>query len=633
MDEAASLSGLEGQDWAKWIRRLGRDRPEDDLNGVDSPDAGDAKPTAHCKRLPFKDHLLFGHCPEVDPFVAAVCEHCNAIVKIPFLQQHIALRHNGMLKKYKTIEETKPVLPPKQLSPPTSVKPPAVAAPKVPLLPVMGKQSILVAAAARFAEAPLSPPVPPPQVVEVVKVEKSRKRGRANKASADAPEKRRRVETAGGYNPDIHCGVWNEQTKTNCLRALTCRIHSLVLKRAVPMRTRLFDDLLAQHKLQHKVKKVSSNHLDEDGDVVVEEEESIPEAPSSTACRPNGLTITGSFAKAEISLEEFPIAPSEFLPLSFPRLSASAEVTKKPLLGDYLIPHKQQPPDRWSVDSSTDCRPPAPKPLMVCNTSNLRKFGGYLGVQRGLQVLRHKFQCLVYAKENNNEEIKFDYLGFPPASVNLMPPIKQQHPEASDNLVKRKRIRRRAVVARRLRLGKVKYRLKLVRHRKHKNHRISPKKQQQLPQQQVLVNTKKRKAGSFKENSSLNGTKPGESLLMANRTAVGLLSSRPHSALGDAAAAHPSTASTAIGSQMEADTLRANKSKGTLIRLSDLAEPKNHKKSNFSGSQTMVTVQQVPRVLSTQLISMPGESSSLKFLPPHSKTALFSFSKKDHEKT
>jgi hypothetical protein len=79
--------------------------------------------------------------------------------------------------------------------------------------------------------------------------------------------------------------------------------------------------------------------------------------------------------------------------------------------------------------------------------------------------------------------------------------------------------------------------------------------------------TKKRKAGSYKENSSLNGTKPGESLLVTNRAAIGLLSSRPHSALGDAAAAHPSTASMAIGSQMEADTLRASKSKGWFVAL------------------------------------------------------------------
>jgi len=120
--------------------------------------------------------------------------------------------------------------------PPT---PQAAPTSKVSLLPVMGKQSILVAAAARFAEAPLSPPKPPPVAVPVPEVtprpEKGRKRGRASKTtgttSTDAPEKRRRVDSSGGYNPDIHCGVWNEQTKTNCLRALTCRIHSLVLKR------------------------------------------------------------------------------------------------------------------------------------------------------------------------------------------------------------------------------------------------------------------------------------------------------------------------------------------------------------------------------------------------------------------
>jgi hypothetical protein len=76
---------------------------------------------------------------------------------------------------------------------------------------------------------------------------------------------------------------------------------------------------------------------------------------------------------------------------------------------------------------------------------------------------------------------------------------------------------------------------------------------------------KKRKVGSYKENSSLNGTKPGESLLVSNRAAIGLLSSRPHSALGDAAAIHPSTAPPAISSQMEADSLRASKSKGRFL--------------------------------------------------------------------
>lgn len=54
---------------------------------------------------------------------------------------------------------------------------------------------------------------------------------------------------------------------------------------------------------------------------------------------------------------------------------------------------------------------------------------------------------------------------------------------------------------------------------------------------------------------------------MSNRAAIGLLSSRPHSALGDAAAAHPSTASPAIGSQIEADSLRASKSKGVDFEL------------------------------------------------------------------
>lgn len=135
------------------------------------------------------------------------------------------------------------------------------------------------------------------------------------------------------------------------------------------MRTRLFDDLLAKHKVHHKVKK--TNSLDEEREVLVEDDEScngstLVSIPTATSVqRPNGLTITGSFAKVEISLDEFPVTPSEFLPLSFPRLSASAEITKKPLpSADHL--KQQQQHARWPTDfDPLPLRQPVPKPLMV----------------------------------------------------------------------------------------------------------------------------------------------------------------------------------------------------------------------------------------------------------------------------
>ena len=50
------------------------------------------------------------------------------------------------------------------------------------------------------------------------------------------------------YNADKHCGVWDSDTKRHCTRALTCKSHSVVLKRKIDGRSRPFDELVAAHK-------------------------------------------------------------------------------------------------------------------------------------------------------------------------------------------------------------------------------------------------------------------------------------------------------------------------------------------------------------------------------------------------
>jgi ataxin-7 len=50
------------------------------------------------------------------------------------------------------------------------------------------------------------------------------------------------------YNPDKHCGVWDADTKRHCTRALTCKSHSVLLKRKIEGRSRTFDELVAAHK-------------------------------------------------------------------------------------------------------------------------------------------------------------------------------------------------------------------------------------------------------------------------------------------------------------------------------------------------------------------------------------------------
>ena len=45
-----------------------------------------------------------------------------------------------------------------------------------------------------------------------------------------------------------HCGVWIGDFQRACTRSLTCKAHSLTLRRAVQGRSRPFDDLLAEHR-------------------------------------------------------------------------------------------------------------------------------------------------------------------------------------------------------------------------------------------------------------------------------------------------------------------------------------------------------------------------------------------------
>ena len=50
------------------------------------------------------------------------------------------------------------------------------------------------------------------------------------------------------YDADKHCGVWNGETNKPCTRSLTCKSHTLSMRRAVIGRSKNFDLLLAEHK-------------------------------------------------------------------------------------------------------------------------------------------------------------------------------------------------------------------------------------------------------------------------------------------------------------------------------------------------------------------------------------------------
>ena len=52
------------------------------------------------------------------------------------------------------------------------------------------------------------------------------------------------------YDPDRHCGVRLNEQDQPCTRSLTCKTHSLTLRRSVVGRSDMFDTLLNQHRLE-----------------------------------------------------------------------------------------------------------------------------------------------------------------------------------------------------------------------------------------------------------------------------------------------------------------------------------------------------------------------------------------------
>merc|ERR1719209_1053981 len=78
-----------------------------------------------------------------------------------------------------------------------------------------------------------------------------------------APQEKKVTGREREYDPNRHCGVWDSEQKRNCTRSLTCKSHSVYLKRKVINRTGPFDELLAQHKAEKEATVVRNTSIPE----------------------------------------------------------------------------------------------------------------------------------------------------------------------------------------------------------------------------------------------------------------------------------------------------------------------------------------------------------------------------------
>ena len=132
--------------------------------------------------------------------------------------------------------------------------------------------------------SPLSKPNSSPKKVVVGRVVQSH----VAHPHQPAPEKKL-TGREREYDPNKHCGVWDADAKRNCTRSLTCKSHSVYLKRKVLSRSGGFDELLANHKAEKEaaaIKLANSNHEDSNSSSILERRLKLSSGVASVTMSP-----------------------------------------------------------------------------------------------------------------------------------------------------------------------------------------------------------------------------------------------------------------------------------------------------------------------------------------------------------
>jgi len=87
---------------------------------------------------------------------------------------------------------------------------------------------------------------------------------------------------------DRHCGVWCDYFNKYCVRSLTCKVHSVSLRRAVTGRSKSFDTLLLEHRKAKESSRVSQEEQDESAESFSERVAELGDSTTSSGASPSG---------------------------------------------------------------------------------------------------------------------------------------------------------------------------------------------------------------------------------------------------------------------------------------------------------------------------------------------------------
>ncbi|KYN08299.1 PREDICTED: ataxin-7-like protein 1 [Cyphomyrmex costatus] len=379
MSGSDSPTFFHGQPWSSWIERIGRDKPLSD-------EETEVQRSSSVTRLSSDDIDLYGFCPERDDFYGVVCEICNSIVKPQALIQHIECRHSGMAN---FPPPTTPVTKPSIKTPFCKVsklkRSTQPSVPSVPSsIPIIGSAKLNHTTVKRTADqanlsAGSSLPISssPRSPLESITVQTtssniagssniisvstssggspSKSPGPSSNSSSNQP-RRKRLKTDRSllkdreYDPDRHCGVLNEETGKPCTRSLTCKAHTVSLRRTVVGRSKTFDKLLAEHRAAKE--QPNSGGSRQTTKVTV----------SGTVTVSSAVTAAAAAAAAATAVSNLnnPLAPNTPVPIADSETPSSPPVLSLPdtyplpkavdLLYRCLAPHGSTKPTKLEED-------------------------------------------------------------------------------------------------------------------------------------------------------------------------------------------------------------------------------------------------------------------------------------------
>ncbi|XP_053545366.1 ataxin-7 [Bombina bombina] len=424
-----SPGAMLGQPWAHWVEAA-------KLQGIDELDETlkECEKKREAMRLCREDMPIFGLCPAYDDFYLVMCNHCNQVIKPQAFQSHYERRHGSSsklpltppsssayshypaLSKNKTsgnsstrtssgssastnpklMKSPKDKLPiggnrsihPVQLNKPLQDKimTPSVKVEKMHLNPKIDGVLFKSAAGPTYSSTVSSsiktglncPSIPKPPLPSPGQIPN----GKGILSTTSILEKKpddtnsrkflhKRLSDRE-FDPDIHCGVVDTETKKPCTRSLTCKTHSLSYRRAVQGRKKRFDVLLAEHKNKTREKEILRNSEHQQQTTPALREPNPLPSKSSQELHQNSHGITSPEAKPSVANKAKPHNPSLPRPSGNPVQHSGNAPSDSPSVHESPHPllSATEPTSRLSSDEGEGDEKEEPAERLDCHYSD-----------------------------------------------------------------------------------------------------------------------------------------------------------------------------------------------------------------------------------------------------------------------